>query len=338
LAPGNNANLVLDMHNTSIDKVVTLTPWHKSNISNVYPNIHHNKIKVINNGIDISQFPNTKEIDGESIQKIRNKFIWSSRTERGLHIVLNLWGEILEKIPDATLDICSYGKFPKDPADQKMLDIINGYDSITYHGKLSAIELYELMSISEYWLYTSTFPETSCITAMEMLVKSGNEIETLMNLSEENKTELIKNGKEYALTCSWTNRAVQWMDIISNEYSVSNERIEYLHNNFTLPGEHINFLKKLESEFKPNVIYDIGANVLNWTKEAKKIWNGSEIIVFDAVKSFENFYKTQGYKYYTGVLSDSDDKYVKFYQNKEHPAGNSYYKEIGHKQSHIIYP
>ena len=26
------------------------------------------------------------------------------------------------------------------------------------------------MSISEYWLYTSTFPETSCITAMEMLM------------------------------------------------------------------------------------------------------------------------------------------------------------------------
>ena len=77
---------------------------------------------------------------------------------------------------------------------------------------------------------------------------------------------------------------------------------------------------------------------MNWTKEAKQIWNSSEIIVFDAVKSFGNFYKNQGYKYYTGVLSDSDDKCVKFYQNKEHPAGNSYYKEIGHKNSHIIYP
>ena len=96
----------------------------------------------------------------------------------------------------------------------------------------------------------------------------------------------IKNGKEYALTCSWKNRAVQWIDIIQDDYSVSNDRIEHLHNNFTLPVDHINFLKKLGSEFRPKVIYDIGANVLNWTKEAKQIWNSSEIIVFDAVKSF----------------------------------------------------
>ena len=41
-----------------------------------------------------------------------------------------------------------------------------------------------------------------------------------------------------------------------------------------------NFLKKLGSVFEPKVIYDIGANVLNWTKEAKQIWNSSEIIVF----------------------------------------------------------
>ena len=43
-------------------------------------------------------------------------------------------------------------------------------------------------------------------------------------------------------------------------------------------------------------------------------------------------------KFFIGVLSDCDDKNVKFYQNSEHPAGNSYYKEIGHKNSEIIYP
>ena len=119
-----------------------------------------------------------------------------------------------------------------------MLEIINKHSSITHHGKLNTKELYELMSISEYWLYTNTFPETSCITAMEMLmsgviclyyplaglvdtigdygikVDNGNEIETIMNLSEETKAELIKNGKEYALTCSWKNRAKQWTNVI----------------------------------------------------------------------------------------------------------------------------
>ena len=98
--------------------------------------IPSNKIEIINNGIDISQFLKTNKINnisyiepsdshiivtdegGGRIKKIKNKFVWSSRTERGLHIVLNLWNEILEKLPDATLDICSYGKFPKDKEDE----------------------------------------------------------------------------------------------------------------------------------------------------------------------------------------------------------------------------
>jgi beta-1,4-mannosyl-glycoprotein beta-1,4-N-acetylglucosaminyltransferase len=239
LSPGNNANHLLDMYNTSIDKVITLTPWHKSNIISLYPNIPSNKIEIINNGIDISQFHNNiNQTIRNSIRKIKNKFIWSSRSERGLHIVLNLWGNILEKIPDATLDICSYGDFPKDDVDQQMLDIINTFDSITHHGKLNSIELYNLMAKSEYWLYTNTFPETSCITGMEMLmseviclyyplaglldtvgeygipVKQGEEIETILNLSTEKKALMRENGKEYALSCSWKNRAEEWSTML----------------------------------------------------------------------------------------------------------------------------
>ena len=239
LSPGNNVNHVLDIYNTSIDKVITLTPWHKSNIISLYPNIPSNKIEIINNGIDISQFHNnTNQNIRNSIRKVKNKFIWSSRSERGLHIVLNLWGKLLEKIPDATLDICSYGDFPKDEADQQMLEIINSYDNITHHGKLNSIQLYDLMSKSEYWLYTSTFPETSCITAMEMLmsevvclyyplaglndtvgkygipINPGEEIETILNVSTEKKALLRENGIEYGLSCSWKNRAEEWSTML----------------------------------------------------------------------------------------------------------------------------
>ena len=101
-------NNILNVYNNNIDKVITLTPWHKSNIITLYPIINPDKIEIINNGIDVSLFNNN------SSNKIKNKFIWSSRTERGLHILLKLWSDILEKIPDATLDICSYGDFPKE--------------------------------------------------------------------------------------------------------------------------------------------------------------------------------------------------------------------------------
>ena len=342
LAPDNNANHVLDMHNTSIDKVVTLTPWHKSNISKIYQNIPSNKIEIINNGIDISQFPNTKEINDDTIKKIRNKFVWSSRTERGLDIVLNLWSEIIEKIPDATLDICSYGKFPKDQSDQKMLDIINSYESITYLGKLNATELYELMSISEYWLYTNTFPETSCITAMEMLmsgaiclyyplaglvdtignygiqVKSGNEIETLMNLSEENKTELIKNGKVYALTCSWTNRAKQWINMLGLD--IKNHKIG-IFNSFPFHYEMFGFI--LNYAKNNEILVDIFTNTQNdlgWIDFYREKFNNFNVIDFKKFEGNTNNYST------FFVTTDDDPLFKTEWIDNNVVCLNHYYK------------
>jgi len=232
---GDSAEPVLETYMDSIDKVITLTPWHKSNILNLYPCLKSNKIETINNGLELTAFNSESYINK---RKIANKFIWTSRSERGLQLLLSMWREITNKIPSATLEICSYGDFPKDTSDYKMLDIINQYDSITHHGKLNTVELYELMAQSEYWLYTNTFPETSCITALEMLmnqvvclyypiaglndtigdygipVKSGAEIETLLNITTEKKELLKQRGKEYAHSCSWKNRANEWLNVL----------------------------------------------------------------------------------------------------------------------------
>ena len=293
---GGNANDVLDMYNTNIDKVITLTSWHKSNIESLYPNIPTDKIDVINNGIDVSKIHN----DSITISKIKNKFIWSSRTERGLHILLNIWREILEKLPNATLDICSYGDFPKDDSDKKMLEIINDHDSITYHGKLNTTELYALMSKSEYWLYTNTFPETSCITALEMLmneviclyypnaglndtignygipVKSGNEIETILQLTAEKKALFREKGREYALSCSWKNRAEEWSNMLglntihTNEIQVINLKKRYDRK------------EKMISQFKKHKIDNynffeaIDGNNIIESIELKKMFEGND--------------------------------------------------------------
>ena len=224
-------NNILNQYDKYIDNVIALTSWHANNIIERHP-YFKNKLKIINNGI------NTDDFKWDCKNKVKNKFIWSSCAYRGLDIILNLWDKVLQHIPDATLDICSYETFPKNDNEKEMKNIIDKYESITHHGKLNTDELYKLASISEYWLYTNTFPETSCITGMEMLmseviclyyplagltdtigeygikVQTGNEIETLLNLSEERKIELINNGKEYALTCSWENRATEWTKIL----------------------------------------------------------------------------------------------------------------------------
>jgi len=96
-----------------------------------------------------------------------------------------------------------------------------------------------------------------------------------------------------------------------------------------LPKSHQNFLLTLKTDynFTPKVCYDIGACVLHWTRHAERLWPTTQVVLFDAFAPVEMFYKN--YTYNIGVLSDVDDKEIKFYQNDLFVGGNSYYREIG---------
>ena len=108
------------------------------------------------------------------------------------------------------------------------------------------------------------------------------------------------------------------------------QHLTYLNKTHSIPHNHINYLKDLKTQgFEPKVIYDIGSCVLHWTKEANQLWPNATFILFDAFSPAEFLYKEHGYDYYIGVLSDEDDKIIKFYQNDYLPGGNSYYREIG---------
>lgn len=106
------------------------------------------------------------------------------------------------------------------------------------------------------------------------------------------------------------------------------ERLRELGNQRLLPTTHVNYLQHMkESGVNPRVIYDIGACVLHWTREAKNIWPGAEFIAFEAMKESKPIFDENGVKSFIGVLSDTDGKELTFYQNTFHPGGNSYYKE-----------
>jgi FkbM family methyltransferase len=96
-----------------------------------------------------------------------------------------------------------------------------------------------------------------------------------------------------------------------------------------IPESHISYLKKIKEDyqFEPEIIYDIGACVLHWTKEATKIWPNSKYYLFEGMDTVGFLYDENGYEYHLGVLSDIDNKELIFYQSNESPGGNSYYKE-----------
>ena len=243
---------ILTKWSTKITGCICQTQWHKNLFLSSFPQLK-DKICIINNGINANMFSNTKA------KKIANRFIYTSCSERGLYKLTQLWSSILEQLPDAELVVSSYNNFPKSEEDNKILEIINKTPSIKHMGKLNRTELYDLMSSAEYWLYPSYFQETSCITSLELLaseviclyypvaglvntlgdygipVSEGNELDALLNLSIKRKMELKKKGKEYALSCSWQNRATEWSNIIfSKETEISTPKWVFYYQHFTI--------------------------------------------------------------------------------------------------------
>ena len=226
-----DSNSILNKWNTKINGCICQTEWHKHIFLEKYPELN-NKITVINNGIPLDKFI-YKPI------KISNRFVYTSCSERGLDRIVELWPEIINILPDAELFISSYNKFPNNDFEQQLQTIIAKYNNIKHLGSLNKDNLYELMASAEFWFYPTNFAETSCITAMEMLmseviciyypiaglvdtlsdygikVSKGNEISVISNITDEKKCEIKKKGKEYALSCSWENRANIWINTLN---------------------------------------------------------------------------------------------------------------------------
>lgn len=311
---------ILEKWNQNIDGYVCLTERQKELFERIYPMIY-GKINVINNGIDLTLFEkNTKT-------RIKNSFVFSSRSERGLARLLELWSTIIEKYPDARLNICSYVDFPKTQDDILMQGIIDQYkDSIKHHGKLNQKQLYDLMANSEYWLHPSHWPETSCITGMEILksgvtpiyypiaglpetignlgfpCRDGNEIDVLENLSEQNKEYMRNRGYEHADTCSWDQRSKKWETLLFKEYNTIK-----IVNLVRRPDRKNAMIQKLNTIGITNYefIEAVDGKKVELTPELKKMFVGND---FDDKKGVIGCALSH-YKLLQQLVDDPDNNY-----------------------------
>lgn len=103
------------------------------------------------------------------------------------------------------------------------------------------------------------------------------------------------------------------------------QRLMELSNQRLLPTKHVNYLLNMDAE--PKVIYDIGACVLHWTREAVAAWPEAQYFAFEAMPESAEVFEHFRVPYAIGVLSDVDGRELEFWQNTEHPGGNSYYQE-----------
>lgn len=122
-------------------------------------------------------------VDMELINSVRSKvkdrqknvYVWGSRPERGLDILLQkTWPLILKEVdPNAVLQIAGYSDIGLDLPDQikefyaMVEQLIVTTPNVYKVGNLTKEKWYELLCSSGMVIYPTAFPEISCINAIE---------------------------------------------------------------------------------------------------------------------------------------------------------------------------
>lgn len=218
-----------------IDNFICLTDWHASYYAHVYP---YTKDKIITWGNAI----HPESFSDQNIEKVKDSFIWTSRAVRGLRTLLDIWPQIKERIPDATLNVYSYGRDGEEDVWERCQQL----DGVTHHGGVPQSVLLQRIQESEFWFYTTNFSETYCITALEMqyskvlcvstrlaalintvadrgilfdIPREGYDSEEYRKVAldsffsvydnPELKNELVEKAHEWAKKQTWRNRALE---------------------------------------------------------------------------------------------------------------------------------
>jgi len=205
------------LQDSRLNSIICLTEWHKNEFIKQFPEIE-DKIKVIGNGVDTSKF-----VIGE---KNPNQYVYTSHAERGLGQVLTEWNDILLKNPNAYLKI-STPQYGLEYFNYYYKEWVSSLDNVEFLGTLPQHELYKLMVESTYWYYPSSYEETFCITALEMLGHKVQPItwewgglkETLNGFNTRDENEFLDWAQvnSYLNKCSWKSRVNNnWTPLLTN--------------------------------------------------------------------------------------------------------------------------
>lgn len=194
-------------------------------------------IHSIDNAIDLSDW------NDQYYNKIPGRIIWSSAPDRGLNLILENWSKWKRIVPELSLVVAC----PPYSSDWSKGDV--NQDGVEWVGSLSPSRLREEQLKAEYWVYSSDYKETYCITALEaMMAKckiitngAGNIINlmdggkngTVIDNNPDNiigtivrdrndKTFAYKNriklqqAHQFATNQNWNTRVNEWLDLIES--------------------------------------------------------------------------------------------------------------------------
>ena len=152
-----------------IDLFFVLSEFHKNNYLTRIPEIAPHTV-VTRNGLDFEL------IDRAAAGAIKNpdKAVYASRPERGLKVLLeDIWPRLHKARPSLILHLCGYdpgtAESVPDLAEQyrEIEALADQSPNVVRLGALPKEEYYRHLAESSLMLYPCTFPEISCIAALE---------------------------------------------------------------------------------------------------------------------------------------------------------------------------
>jgi glycosyltransferase involved in cell wall biosynthesis len=125
------------------------------------------RIVLTRNGVDLELIAQASA----GVVRERNRLIYTSRPERGLRVLLEMWPQLKAVQPELRLGVAWYDNPGADAQMEKLISNfkfeISKLTDIELLGSLNKHELYREMARARVWVYPATFPEVSCISAME---------------------------------------------------------------------------------------------------------------------------------------------------------------------------
>lgn len=159
----------LRAHLDRIDLLFFLSAFHRDHYLSYLPEAEDRSI-VTRNAIN----PEWTSMAAEGVKRDPSKVIYASRPERGLKLLLReIWPEILRRRPGTRLHVCGY-QVERSLLNPQMQALYRETDALVAAtpgvvplGCLTKRDFYRHLAESAALLYPCTYPETSCIVALE---------------------------------------------------------------------------------------------------------------------------------------------------------------------------
>jgi len=231
------SGVVIPIHN-KIKKIFCLSEWHVGYFTEIFPQFK-DRTTHFYYGVTATFQKSSAKTGQDSVidlaqpfskvDKVENKFIYSSFPNRGLLQLLQMWPRIIEKYSNASLHIYSdvNGKWVNSVEPlmmQKIRELLSQLMreemkmNIVYHGWVSKSVLAESWATSEYWLYPCTFMETFCLTAVEAALSKTLAITNGLAALQNTVSDRGICVEGDATTSEWQSKAIdQLFSIMENK-------------------------------------------------------------------------------------------------------------------------